>query len=149
MMVQINLTTEQCRQLAELLKETVMTSDCNYETLESYVMMRQALLAAKTAPEGGVTAPQPVQRSERVSPAKDAAQFKYATLARLENYRAANGQGSLDRLASACECSDISINADVLRRMLGREKFPIPVWRSVAAGLDKMEDGKGLEVSHA
>lgn len=138
-MVQIRLTTEQCRQLAELLKDAVTADELDYDTIESYVLMRQALLAAEAVPEGGVAAPQPVRPPERVSPAKEAAQVKAATLARLESYRSANGQGSLDRLASVCKCDDISINSDVLRRMLGREKFPIQVWRSVAAGLDKME----------
>lgn len=89
---------------------------------------------------GGVAVIQPVWQPERVSPAREAAQFKSATLARLESYRSSNGQGALDRLASVCKCDGISINPDALRRMLGRERFSIQVWRSVAAGLDKMED---------
>lgn len=53
MMVQIRLTTEQCRQLAELLKDAVTVDELDYDTIESYVLMRQALLAAKAVPEGG------------------------------------------------------------------------------------------------
>ena len=34
------------------------------------------------------------------------------------------------------------ISAELLARMLNRERFPVAIWREVAAALDKMERKK-------
>lgn len=37
------------------------------------------------------------------------------------------------------------ITPELLGRMLNHEKFPVAVWRAVAAALDKMERKKGVD----
>ena len=36
-----------------------------------------------------------------------------------------------------------AVTPEMLGRMLNRERFPVAVWRSVAAALDKMEKENG------
>lgn len=38
-----------------------------------------------------------------------------------------------------------SVTPEMLGRMLGRERFPVAIWRAVAAALDKMEQKKGAD----
>lgn len=38
-----------------------------------------------------------------------------------------------------------AVTPEMLGRMLGRERFPVTVWRAVAAALDKMERKKGAD----
>lgn len=38
-----------------------------------------------------------------------------------------------------------AVTPEMLGRMLSREKFPVTVWRAVAAALDKMERKKGAD----
>lgn len=39
-----------------------------------------------------------------------------------------------------------SVTPEMLGRMLGRERFPVAIWRAVAAALDKMEQKKGADL---
>ena len=79
--------------------------------------------------------------------AAEAAELKRATLARLE---ASRGRGaglvSFTPLAELCAPVDgEAVTPEMLGRMLSRERFPVAVWRSVAAALDKMERKKGVD----
>lgn len=38
-----------------------------------------------------------------------------------------------------------AVTPEMLGRMLSRERFPVTVWRAVAAALDKMERKKGVD----
>lgn len=38
-----------------------------------------------------------------------------------------------------------AVTPEMLGRMLSREKFPVAIWRAVAAALDKMEQRKGAD----
>ena len=82
-------------------------------------------------------------------PASEAAQLKRDTLERdtlerLTAYRQKNGLNSLTPLAAACGKVDGKvISAELLARMLNRERFPVAIWREVSAALDKMERKKG------
>lgn len=79
--------------------------------------------------------------------AAEAAEFKRATLSRLEEYRRAGGLSSFTPLAVRCKDVDGKpITPELLGRMLNRERFPIGVWRSVAAALDDIENAQALEV---
>ena len=49
-------------------------------------------------------------------------------------------------LAAACGKVDgKAISAELLARMLNRERFPVAIWREVSAALDKMERKKGAD----
>lgn len=51
---------------------------------------------------------------------------------------------SLGPLAALCGPAEGKpITPEMLGRMLSRERFPVAVWREVAAALDKMEAKKG------
>lgn len=72
------------------------------------------------------------------------AEFKRATLERLTAYRGKGGLTSLAPLAALCgEADGKRISAEMLARMLNREKMSINVWRAVSAGLDKMDKKNG------
>lgn len=72
------------------------------------------------------------------------AQLKRDTLERLTAYRQKDGLNSLAPLAAACgKVDEKVISAELLARMLNRERFPVAIWREVAAALDKMERKKG------
>ena len=90
------------------------------------------LAAPPTAPRGG---------------AAEAAELKRATLARLEAYRG-RGAGLVSFTPLAERCAPVDgkpVTPEMLGRMLNRERFPVAVWRSVAAALDKMERKKGVD----
>lgn len=71
------------------------------------------------------------------SPAAAAAAFKRETHERLRAYHAAHGLGGFVDLAADC---GNGIDEITLGRMHSGERFPIDVWRSVAAALDKFEN---------
>ena len=71
------------------------------------------------------------------SPASAAAAFKRQTHDRLRAYRAAHGLGCFVELAA--ECGN-GVDEVTLSRMHCGERFPIELWRSVAAALDKQEN---------
>ena len=49
-------------------------------------------------------------------------------------------------LAEMCdEVDGKAVMPEMLGRMLNRERFPVAVWRSVVAALDKMERKKGVD----
>lgn len=74
----------------------------------------------------------------------EAAELKRATLARLEAYRLRAGLVSFTPLAELCdEVDGKAVTPEMLGRMLRRERFPVAVWRSVAAALDKMDKKDG------
>ena len=77
--------------------------------------------------------------------AAEAAEFKRATLTRLEAYRGRGaGLVSFTPLAELCAPVDgKAVTPEMLGRMLSRERFPVAVWRSVAAALDRMEKRDG------
>ena len=80
------------------------------------------------------------------TPASEAAQLKRVTLERLTAYWQKNGLNSLAPLAAACGKVDGKvISAELLARMLNRERFPVAIWREAAAALDKMERKKGAD----
>lgn len=80
------------------------------------------------------------------SPASEAARLKRDTLERLTAYRQKDGLNSLAPLAAACgKVDEKVISAELLARMLNRERFPVAIWREVAAALDKVERKKGAD----
>lgn len=80
------------------------------------------------------------------SPASEVGQLKRDTLARLMAYRQKDGLNSLAPLAAVCGKVDGKvISAELLARMLNRERFPVAIWQEVAAALDKMERKKGAD----
>ena len=86
----------------------------------------------------------------RPSGGSGAAQLKRDTLERLTADRQREGLNSLAPLAAACgKVDEKVISADLLARMLNRERFPVTIWREVAAALDKLEgvceDGRQSE----
>ena len=90
-------------------------------------------------PEGGGTVSAVCEVAPaRPSGASEAARFKRETADRLVAYRSKWGPGCMGRLAALC---GDDVNADKLTRMCGRERFPIEMWRQVAAALDKLEGG--------
>lgn len=95
--------------------------------------------------------PEPVKSSASAAAprggAAEAAELKRATLARLEAYRGRGaGLVSFTPLAELCAPVDgKAVTPEMLGRMLNRERFPVAVWRSVAAALDKMERKKGVD----
>ena len=81
------------------------------------------------------------------SGAAEAAEFKRVTLARLEAYRG-RGAGLVSFTPLAERCAPVDgkpVTPEMLGRMLNRERFPVAVWRSVAAALDKMGQKKGAD----
>ncbi len=153
-MTAIDLTRDQCAALADYLKERVELCHQGYDLIELLVLARRALAAAEELPEASSVAarapaarkPQPEDTSAAGSPASEAAQLKRDTLERLTAYRQKDGLNSLAPLAAACGKVDgKAISAELLARMLNRERFPVAIWREVAAALDKMERKKGAD----
>lgn len=151
-MTAIDLTRDQCAALANFLRRTVDRGmDSGYDEIELLVLAQRALRnAAKPTvrvplcdvpksgtPEGGgnVSA---AREAARPSGASEAARFKRDTADRLVAYRSKWGPGCMGRLAALCGGD---VNADKLTRMCDRERFPIEMWRLVAAALDKLEGG--------
>lgn len=77
----------------------------------------------------------------RPSGASEAARFKRETADRLLAYRSSQGLGCLGKLEQAC-----GIPATTLHGMCERQKYPVDMWRQVAAALDKLEGGNEDEI---
>lgn len=152
-MTEIDLTRDQCAALADYLKKRVEVCHQGYDLIELLVLAQRALRNASKpigpalvcdvpksgTPEGGGT----VSAVREVAPARpssasEAARFKRETADRLAAYRSKWGPGCMGRLAPLCGGD---VNADELTRMCDRERFPIEMWRLVAAALDKLEGG--------
>jgi hypothetical protein len=155
-MTRVDLTKAQCAELANCLRSVLNNGMCagNFEKIEMLVLARRALAASEELP--GVSsvaarAPatrrrQPEDASAAGSPVSEAAQLKRDTLERLTSYRQKNGLNGLAPLAAACgKVDEKVISAELLARMLDRERFPVAIWREVSAALDKMEREKGAD----
>lgn len=150
-MTAIDLTRDQCAALADYLKKRVEVCHQGYDLIELLVLAQRALRNASrpigpalvcvvpksSTPEGGGTV-SAARETARPSGASEAARFKRDTADRLVAYRSKWGLGCMGRLAALCGGD---VNADKLTRMCGRERFPIEMWRQVAAALDKLEGG--------
>lgn len=154
-MTAIELTRDQCVALANFLRRTVDRGmDSGYDEIELLVLAQRALRNASKAlgdglkelpnviaydvpksdtPEGGVSA---ARETARPSGASEAARLKRETADRLVAYRSSQGPGCLGRLERLC-----GIPANTLHGMCERQKFPVEMWRQVAAALDKLEGG--------
>lgn len=151
----VDLTVQQCRALGEYLRNRVDRGmGCGYDEIELLVLSCRALLAVRDVPvvcERPTPPPDPVKSAAPSaaprSGAAEAAEFKRATLARLEAYRGRGaGLVSFTPLAELCAPVDgKAVTPEMLGRMLSRERFPVTVWRAVAAALDKMERKKGVD----
>lgn len=153
-MTEIDLTRDQCAALADFLRRTVDRGmDSGYDEIELLVLAQRALRNADKptvrvplcdvpksgTPEGGGTVSAVCEVAPaRPSGASEAARFKRDTADRLVAYRSKWGPGCMGRLAALCGGD---VNADKLTRMCDRERFPIEMWRQVAAALDKLEGG--------
>ena len=155
-MTRVDLTKAQCAELANYLRGVLNNGmgAGSFDKIEMLVLARRALAAAEELPEVSSAAahapatrkPQPGDASAAGSPASEAAQLKRDTLERLTAYRQKDGLNSLAPLAAACgKVEEKVISAELLARMLNRERFPVAIWREVAAALDKMERKKGAE----
>lgn len=151
-MTEIDLTRDQCAALANFLRRTVDRGmDSGYDEIELLVLAQRALRnAAKPTvrvplcdvpksgtPEGGGT----VSAAHEIAPARpsgasEAARFKRDTADRLVAYRSSQGLGCLGKLERLC-----GIPATTLHGMCERQKYPVDLWRLVAAALDKLEGG--------
>lgn len=152
-MTRVDLTKEQCSDLASYLRGVLnggMGAGC-FGKIEMLVIAYRALVSAEDLSE--VSAP-PIPPPEPGKPAvlsavprsgaAEAAELKRRTLVRLEVYRRADGLTSFTPLAELCDEVDGKvITPEMLGRMLGRERFPVTIWRAVAAALDKMEKRNG------
>lgn len=154
-MTRIDLTKEQCSALAEYLRGLLnngMGAGC-FGKIEMLVLAYRALQAAEEIPEGSAPPVPPPKAPRRprsdadeasASPASEAAQLKRVTLERLTAYRQRDGLASLGPLAALCGKVDgKAISAEMLARMLNRERFPVTIWREVALALDKAEKKDG------
>lgn len=160
-MTEIDLTRDQCAALANFLRRTVDRGmDSGYNEIELLVLAQRALRNASKpigpalvcdvpksgTPEGGDVSAACGVAPVRPSGASEAARFKRETADRLVAYRSKWGPGCMGRLAALCGGD---VNADKLTRMCDRERFPIEMWRLVAAALDKLEgvceDGRQSE----
>lgn len=160
-MTAIDLTHDQCAALANFLLRTVDRGmDSGYDEIELLVLAQRALRSASKGivdiglkgapgaegrnepksgtPEGGGTVSAVREIAPPPSGASEAARFKRDTADRLVAYRSKWGPGCMGRLAALCGGD---VNADKLTRMCDRERFPIEMWRQVAAALDKLEGG--------
>ena len=155
-MTRVDLTKAQCAELANYLRGILNNGmgAGSFDKLEMLVLARRALAAAEELPEASSIAahapaarkPQPEDASAAGSPASEAAQLKRDTLERLTAYRQKGGLNSLAPLAAACGKVDGKvISAELLARMLNRERFPVALWREVASALDKMERKEGVD----
>lgn len=152
-MTRVELTVQQCRALGEYLRNRVDRGmGFGYDEIELLVLSCRALLAVSDVPvvceRPTSPPPEPVKSAAPSaaprSGAAEAAELKRATLARLEAYRLRAGLVSLTPLAELCdEVDGKAVTPEMLGRMLRRERFPVAVWRSVAAALDKMDKKDG------
>lgn len=151
----VDLTVQQCRALGEYLRNRVDRGlGCGYDEIELLVLSCRALLAVSDVPvvcERPTPPPEPVKSAASAAAprggAAEAAELKRATLTRLEAYRGRGaGLVSFTPLTELCdEVDGKAVTPEMLGRMLSRERFPVAVWRSVAAALDKMERKKGVD----
>lgn len=165
-MTAIDLTRDQCAALANFLRRTVDRGmDSGYDEIELLVLAQRALRNAANAvgdslkelpnviacdvsksgtPEGGAVSAAREVASARPSGASEAARFKRDTADRLVAYRSSQGLGCLGKLERLC-----GIPATTLHGMCQRQKYPVDMWRQVAAALDKLEgrceDGRQSE----
>ena len=153
-MLKVDMSPRQARAVVALIQGSFSTAEKmpSYDALEELVLACRALRMAEELPKG-VSAPPDAGDGRRGegretlcvsgvgrSGAAEAAELKRATLARLETYRKTGGLVSLTPLAQACKPVDgKAISAEMLARMLNRERFPVAIWRAVAAALDKMD----------
>lgn len=155
-MTRVDLTKTQCAELANYLRGILNggMGSGSFDKIELLVLARRALAAAEELPKASSVAAhaaaarrqQPEDASAAGSPASEAAQLKRDTLERLTAYRQKDGLNSLAPLAAACgKVDEKVISAELLARMLNRERFPVAIWREVAAALDKMEWKKGAD----
>ena len=154
-MTRVDLTKAQCTELANYLFGVLDKGigSGHVDWIEMLVLARRALAAAEELPEVSVPPipPEPVKSAAPStisrSGAAEAAELKRATLARLEAYRGRGaGLVSFTPLAELCAPVDgKAVTPEMLGRMLIRERFPVTVWRAVAAALDKMERKKGVD----
>ena len=152
-MTKIDLTRAQCAELANYLRGVLNNGmgAGSFEKIEMLVLARRALaelpeVSYVAAHAPAARKPQPEDASAAGSPASEAAQLKRDTLERLTAYRQKDGLNSLAPLAAACgKVDEKVISAELLARMLNRERFPVAIWREVAAALDKMEREKGAD----
>lgn len=154
-MTRVDLTKAQCTELANylfgVLDKGMGVGHADWT--EMLVLARRALAAAEELPEVSVPPIPPPEPAKPAPPstiprsgAAEAAEFKRQTLARLEAYRRTDGLTSFTPLAELCdEVDGKAVTPEMLGRMLGRERFPVTVWRAVAAALDKMERKKGVD----
>lgn len=154
-MTRVNLTKAQCAELANYLRGVLnngVGAGC-FGKIEMLVLAYRALQAAEEIQEESAPPVPPPKAPRRprgdaneasASPASEAAQLKRDTLVRLTAYRQKDGLNSLTPLAAACGKVDgKAVSAELLARMLNRERFPVAIWREVSAALDKMERKKG------
>lgn len=153
-MTRVDLTVQQCRALGEYLRNRVDRGmGFGYDEIELLVLSCRALLAVRDVPvvceRPTPPPPEPVKPAAPSAAPRSgaAAELKRATLARLEAYRGRGaGLVSFTPLAELCAPVDgKAVTPEMLGRMLNRERFPVAVWRSVAAALDKMERKKGVD----
>lgn len=158
-MTAIDLTRDQCAALADYLRQLVNRGMADgYDDIELLVLAQRALrnaiagiedvgLKGPTGSEG-CTVPKPgaqergatlggvTREVARPSGASEAARFRRDTADRLVAYRSSQGLGCLGKLERLC-----GIPATTLHGMCERQKFPVDMWRQVAAALDKLEGG--------
>jgi hypothetical protein len=156
-MTAIDLTRDQCAALADYLKERVELCHQGYDLTELLVLAQRALRSAgkgivdiglkgapgaegrnepkSGTPEGGGTV-SAARETACPSGASEAARFKRETADRLAAYRSSQGLGCLGKLERLC-----GIPATTLHGMCERQKYPVDLWRQVAAALDKLEGG--------
>ncbi len=155
-MTRVDLTKAQCAELANYLRGILNNGmgANSFDKIEMLVLARRALAAAEELPgassvaaRGPATRRQPPEDAPAAgSSASEAAQLKRDTLERLTAYRQKDGLNSLAPLAAACGKVDgKAISAELLARMLNRERFPVAIWREVSAALDRMERKKGAD----
>lgn len=154
-MTRVDLTRAQCAELANYLRGVLNNGmgAGSFDKIEMLVLARRALAAAEELPEASVLQIPPPETAKPAPPstiprsgAAEAAELKRQTLARLEAYRRTDGLTSFTPLAELCdEVDGKAVTPEMLGRMLGRERFPVTVWRAVAAALDKMERKKGVD----
>lgn len=150
------MTGAQCIELANYLRGVLNNGmgAGSFDEVEMLVLARRALASAEELPEMPSTAAhapaarkqKPEDASAAGSPVSEAAQLRRDTLERLTAYRQKDGLNSLAPLAAACgKVDEKVISAELLARMLNRERFPVAIWREVSAALDKTERKKGAD----
>lgn len=153
-MTRVDLTKAQCTELANYLFGVLDRGmgAGHVDWIEMLVLARRALAAAEELPEVSVPLIPPPDPVKSAAPsaaprsgAAEAAELKRATLTRLKAYRGRGaGLVSFTPLAELCAPVDgKAVTPEMLGRMLSRERFPVTVWRAVAAALDRMEKRDG------